>query len=254
MINDKLGAALHYASNGLLVFPVHSVENGKCSCYQGVNCKRKGKHPRTSLGLKSASKDADTISKWWSVWPDSNIAVVTGKESGILVIDIDVSEGFKTANDVLEYNALELPETLVSETGGGGVHYIYKYPQEGKYKTGTEIFKNIDSRADGGYIIVPPSVHASGKEYFFDTASGEFDINEISEAPKVFTDKISVDDTERAITVPSWNPDGYIPEFGIEALEACSRMADSYESWIRVGMAIHYTDPSPNGFELWDWW
>ena len=254
MTNDKKGAALHYAKNGLLVFPVHSVSNGVCSCYQGKDCKRKGKHPRTTLGLKSATKDINTIEKWWSIWPDSNIAVVTGKESGIVVVDVDVSEGFKTASDVLSFNDLSLPDTLVSETGGGGVHYIYKYPQEGKYKTGTEIFKNIDSRADGGYIIVPPSIHASGREYFFDNDSGEFNIDDITEAPKVFLDKIVVDDSERAVTVPSWNPDGYIPEYGIEALEACSEMADDYESWIRVGMAIHYTDPSSNGFEMWDWW
>lgn len=254
MINEKLGAALKYAESGLLVFPVHSVVDGKCSCYQGVNCKRKGKHPRTNSGLKSGTTNPDIIKKWWSIWPDSNIAIVTGKESGILVVDVDVSDGFKTAKDVLDFNDLELPDTLISETGGGGVHYIYKYPEKGNYKSSTEVFNNIDSRADGGYIIVPPSIHESEKEYFFDNASGEFNFNEVSEAPKIFLDKIDVGKENRVITIPNWNPDGHIPEFGIDALESCCKYADDYDTWIRVGMAIHYTDPSPNGFDLWDWW
>ena len=31
----------------------------------------------------------DQISDWWSKWPDANVGIITGKTSGIMVVDVD---------------------------------------------------------------------------------------------------------------------------------------------------------------------
>lgn len=81
-----------------------------------------------------------------------NLCVITGKISGIVVVDVDPRKGGSIDG---------LPDTgCISKTGGGGYHYIYRYPRDAnKITTCTDIRPGIDIRADGGLIIVPPSFH-----------------------------------------------------------------------------------------------
>src|SRR4029453_2967390 len=59
----------------------------------------------------------------------------------------------------------QLPETVLSLTGGGGEQYFFVHP--GVYvKNGVEsLGTGLDIRGDGGYVVGPPSLHASGKRY-----------------------------------------------------------------------------------------
>jgi len=93
----------------------------------------------------------EEVTDWWTQWPTANIAVVTGKVSNLLVVDIDGPTD------------LTLPATLVSKTGGGGRHYFYSTDEV--LPNAVRIAKNVDIRAEGGYVIIPPSIHASGKAY-----------------------------------------------------------------------------------------
>ena len=54
--NQLVADALRYAESGLLVFPLHAVKDGKCTCAK-ADCNSPAKHPRTVHGLKQASKD-----------------------------------------------------------------------------------------------------------------------------------------------------------------------------------------------------
>src|SRR5690606_16591863 len=47
------------------------------------------KAPLTPHGFRDASTDPEQISAWWQRWPDALVAVPTGRQSGILVVDID---------------------------------------------------------------------------------------------------------------------------------------------------------------------
>src|SRR5688500_10923374 len=93
---EVLEWALRYAERGFHVFPCHSVKtDGVCTCGD-VACEHIGKHPRTKHGLKDASRDKAQIEKWFG--PEaklSNIAIRTGKVSGITVVDIDCGPGKK---------------------------------------------------------------------------------------------------------------------------------------------------------------
>ena len=82
-------AAIWYAENGWSVFPLHSITlDGICTC-RDPDCSSPGKHPRTPHGFKDATTDLETVRDFWDCWPDSNIGTPTGKEAGIVAIDID---------------------------------------------------------------------------------------------------------------------------------------------------------------------
>ncbi len=52
-------------------------------------------------------------------------------------------------------------------TGSGGRHYIFKHLAN-LAEAPLTFWPGIDTRGDGGYIVVAPSNHASGQDYFWD--------------------------------------------------------------------------------------
>lgn len=179
-------AALAYASRGWPVFPLHSPENGRCSCRKN-ECNHPGKHPRTRNGFMDASVTAKTIHHWWTVWPHANIGIPTGGVSGFWVLDVDGDAGRQSLEELTsEYGAL--PDTVEAQTGGGGRHYLFKCPPDGrKIKNIVGLQRGLDIRGDGGYIVAPPSLHASGRRYEWDPGFHPEE-TAVAEAPKWLLD------------------------------------------------------------------
>ena len=92
----------------------------------------------------------ETMDMWWDKNPSGNIAIVTGKISGLTVIDVDGELG----QESLKKFKINLPPTKINKTPKGW-HYIYEYNEE--YPQGVGILPGIDIRNNGGYIIAPPS-------------------------------------------------------------------------------------------------
>jgi hypothetical protein len=162
MSGHILKAALEYAASGWSVFPLHSPFNGSCSCGDD-GCKNIGKHPRTMQGLNDGTKDLKQIREWWKKWPDANIGVPTGEDSGIVVLDIDEGKGGKETLKRLEAENGKLPMTVGAKTGSGR-HLVFKHPGR-TIKNRTAFVKGLDFRGDGGYIVADPSLHANGNRY-----------------------------------------------------------------------------------------
>ena len=159
-----LAMALRYAARGWPVFPCHTPTAHGCSCRRG-DCARIGKHPRTQHGLSDATTDEATIRRWWSMWPDANVAIRTGAVSGLVVLDDDSYKGGDESLSDLERTYQPLPETAQQLTGGGGVQFLFMHPGT-HVKNGVEsLGTGLDIRGDGGYVIAPPSLHESGKHY-----------------------------------------------------------------------------------------
>lgn len=164
-------AALGYAARGWAVLPVHTPNSQGCSCTQDCGSSA-GKHPRTLHGLKEASKSPDRIWRWWRRWPEANIGIRTGRESSLVVLDVDVRHGGDTSLESLEATYDRLPRTLTALSGGGGKHLYFRHPG-GRIPNSAQLggFSGLDVRGDGGYIVAPPSLHQSGQRYSWEDAS-----------------------------------------------------------------------------------
>ena len=77
----------------------------------------------------------------------------------------------------------EVPQTVDSLTGSGGRHLLFAYPEKGNVPSKSDALgPGIDVRGEGGLIIVPPSLHASGRRYEWEDSSRPFEV-ELAEPP-----------------------------------------------------------------------
>lgn len=140
--------AQRYAADGWRVFPVE----------------QKGKKPLIKDWPNAASTDNQQIRVWWAKWPQANIGLACGPGSGVFVVDIDVSGEKQGAASRAKFNGT-MPDTLESRTGSGGAHLFFEYPKDREIKNKQNAMPGIDVRGEGGYVVLPPSVHPCGTEY-----------------------------------------------------------------------------------------
>jgi hypothetical protein len=162
--------ALDYLSLGYPVFPVCSPRMGSHEHYsrelkRKVVCENPGKRPMEPWEpFQSRLPTATEVRKWWADYPLANIGMATGVRSGVVVLDCDSG-----AARIMAMEKGGLDRTPAVWTGKiGGVHYWLEHPVEEvrNFVAGRKRrFPGLDFRGDGGYVLLPPSVHASGNVY-----------------------------------------------------------------------------------------
>ena len=158
-------AALSYVSKGWLVFPCHSWIDGCCTC-ERADCDSPAKHPLTPNGCKDATTSTEQVVDWWKQTQGlANVAIATGEQTGVVVLDVDAKSGGLESLQELERQHGSLPPAPTVQTGSGGKHFYFRYPTNLKVGNRTGIVPGIDVRGNGGYVIAPPSQHVSGKQY-----------------------------------------------------------------------------------------
>jgi hypothetical protein len=259
--DTMLDWALAYARADYNLFPVHTMRSGKCSCGGAKGCKP-AKHPVGTLvphGLNDATTDLQKIKEWWTKMPDANIGIRTGKASDLVVLDVDGIKGEKTLAD-----GRPLPRTVVVQTGNGR-HYHFGYPKNiAKIKSVAREEIGLDVRADGGYVVVPPSVHENACQYQYLEGGPEA----LAECPDWLVayandEKYSSPITPRDIDRPKLASalDNATPATQYsEAEEARLLSALAYipahdrRVWLIVLMAIHGLGWGEKGFQIGDDW
>jgi putative DNA primase/helicase len=154
--------ACAYAARGWAVFPTTWILAGQCSC-GNPTCTSAGKHPLVTKGFESASTDESIVASWWDRWPRANIAIATGAISNLAVLDVDAKNGGLITWDSIQGDNANVDAATV-KTGGGGLHLYFEHPGDAIGNRGN-MRPGIDFRGDGGYVIAPPSGHASGQDY-----------------------------------------------------------------------------------------
>jgi KaiC/GvpD/RAD55 family RecA-like ATPase len=102
---------------------------------------------------------------WWDTDPEANIAIATGKRSGIVVVDVDPDHGgYESLTELIVQHG-KLPNTPVARTGGGGEHLFFAHPDYEIRNSAGRLGPGLDVRGDGGYVVAAPSVHPNGKSY-----------------------------------------------------------------------------------------
>jgi hypothetical protein len=153
MENEKLEAALQYASFGWHVLPV--VPNEKL--------------PASLHGVNDATTDPEQIKRWWTANPNFNIGIAAGEKSGLIVFDIDPRNGGDESWKEWTKAHGGQPDGLSQMTAGGGVHYLAQYtPAIRSCKIGD----GIDVLSDGRYFLAAPS-SIGDREYYFDGSHEE---------------------------------------------------------------------------------
>ncbi len=137
--NHKLEQALSLSTLGWSVIPIGA-----------------DKKPLTEWKQYQSEKATEKQLLGWFSKPEVNIGVVTGKISNLIVVDIDPRHGGTE-------EAFKNVQTVKSATGGGGWHYYFQYTDG--IQNSANIKPGIDIRGEGGYVVVPPSSHSSGKDY-----------------------------------------------------------------------------------------
>lgn len=142
MENKKLIAALRYLSIGLCIIPVQANKKPYINWEKYQN-------------IRSTEIE---IRKWWEKWPDANPAVITGKISGIVVLDIDKKHNRSSKE-------FQIPFTVSALSGNGGEHVFFKYSNIYIKSRSAIAGEGVDVRGDGGYILLDPSINETGGEY-----------------------------------------------------------------------------------------
>jgi hypothetical protein len=121
-------------------------------------CEPRGKRPLTRNGLLDASTDPEIIKRSWRDAGLANVAIRTGRASGLVVLDVDGLDGMDSLRD-LEAEHGELPRTASVRTPRGGRHFYFQYPGDGEVRNSVgRLGVALDIRGDGGYVLAPPSL------------------------------------------------------------------------------------------------
>lgn len=159
-VPTMLAEALAYAAQGWRVFPCHTpiFEDGapaRCSC-GSAQCGAIGKHPRTKNGFQDATTSEVTLRYWWGVWPDANIGGIPAS-AGLVAFDLDTDAAETAARRL----GLFAEPTMEVQTGNG-THRYFQLPSG---LTSGATIGGIVVRSAHGYVLLPPSLHASGRRY-----------------------------------------------------------------------------------------
>jgi hypothetical protein len=151
---------------------------------------------RLCHGLLGASNDIHQVIAWAREFPNANVAARTGIKSNLFVIDSDGPEGEARLRE-LQGEHSELNDTQRHQTGGGTWHYLHNYPKhrqnkaraDGEWRNNsrTLLGEGLDTRGEGGYILLPGSCSRKGP-YKAEGTKPQADVNDwvldLLETPK----------------------------------------------------------------------
>ena len=140
-----LTVALRYAAMGWPVLPL--VPNRKV--------------PATAHGVHDATTDAERIRRWWTENPAYNVGIAAGKESGLVVFDVDPRNGGLDGWDEWKKLAGPHEDGATQLTAGGGYHYLALYDPA---IMSCKLEQGVDLLSDGKYFVAYPST-INGKRY-----------------------------------------------------------------------------------------
>jgi hypothetical protein len=179
-MNEILTAALAAAERGWPVFMLGHSKRPVANCN---TCRDNPHDPATCRhltchGFYAATTDPARVAAIVYAIPTGQLAIRTGAVSGLLVVDIDPQHGGNTSFAKLIARSL-VPRTLSVQTGSWGTHLYYRHPGQHMPCRPMPRLKGIDIKADGGYVVLPPSIHhRTGRPYQW-----RYGMDEIEEMP-----------------------------------------------------------------------
>lgn len=158
-----LAAALEHAAGGWPVFLLGRSKRPLANCPECPKQNKPGAHAPeecrcgvvTCHGFYAATTDPARLETIIEAHPDGLLAVRTGAGpagAGVLVVDIDPGHGGRLDPKLMG-------PTLAGATGNHGWHLYYRHPGRPVLSRPLPGVVGVDVKADGGYVVLPPSVH-----------------------------------------------------------------------------------------------
>jgi hypothetical protein len=235
---------------GYRVFPLHGFtgtgDDAVCQC-GNPHCVAPGKHPRASNWQHTPEWDDEQIEAMQMAGHfDTGYGVLC---QGLLVVDVDARNG---GIDSFAKLAEAVPEVsgagMIVETGsGGGSRHLYFRAPSPAVAMVQHLpdLPGLDFKTSG-FVVGPGSHHASGGKYAL--AYGGPD--DVDDAPAALVDMLRKPERHRA------EFDGRAVDVShgdiAEMLAPIDPDCD-YDTWIRIGMAVHHATGG-TGQDLWDEW
>lgn len=163
--HDIAEAAQAYVERGWAVVALHDVVGGSCSCGSADPrhaYKQGGKHPLDGGWQNRGLRTIAAIRDQWARRPGANLGIVTGRASGIWVLDVDPDNGGDKQLAALVSAFGPLPETYAVRTGSGGTHYYWSMPDFDFTNSRGRLPLGLDVRANASQVVAPPSFTLKG--------------------------------------------------------------------------------------------
>lgn len=220
-VPENLAYAAEYRLRGLSVVP--QLPGSKCPCVKWKP-------------FQDRRQTVEELHEWWSRWPNAGIALVLGSISGVFAVDIDGEEAHRTFVEKLG----EVPIGPKSLSGSGKpfrYHLLFRPPP---FKTTAKFcpwHPKLELRGDGGIIVVPPSIHKSGKRYAWADGRSIFE-QELPELPGPILDALAAKAENReqrrrrrppsGSGLPMVDDDSFLEFHPLLACETCDFLRGDY--------------------------
>jgi len=168
----SLAVALRYAACGLRVLPI----------------KPGTKRPPMREWVDAATTNTDIVTSWYTeaLYRDHGVGLALGRQPDgrmIFALDVDEHDPAHSGGETLaELQAAHgnLPDTVRSITGAGGLHLLFHTDVEVRNGVAGD---GLDVRGEGGQIVVYPSIHPATKQrYEWEDGFAPWE-HDIAEAP-----------------------------------------------------------------------
>lgn len=213
--NQTLDQALEYLERGWPIIPIRPDT----------------KRPRIKwLRFQTELPTEEEVTDWFTHFPSDGIAIITGEQAGVVVVDCDNETALQAALDT----GMSSPVKVKTRRGW---HLYFAHPRDGVRRgpragvnsRGTDWPKidGLDFRGDGSYALLPPS---TGYEWNFEPGS------DLDELP----------------TWQDWRPEigPTKEEFSFESLDLSGvrAMGDTVSEWDRTAQYVR--EKYPNSLKL----
>ena len=123
--------------------------------------------------------------RWFPASARPNMGMITGAASGnIVCIDLDDYNGPEAGAWWADVTLGIEPETWKQRTGGGGRQIFFRLP-EGVTIGNCRTAIGVDIRGQGGFAMLPPSLHMSGDTYRWAEGCGPWEIEIDTATPRL---------------------------------------------------------------------
>jgi Bifunctional DNA primase/polymerase, N-terminal len=160
-VDDRFDILADYLALGFSIVPQKAGEKKPCVCWKA---------------FQEMSPDVSQIWEWFRQWPTAGPAVVLGPVSQLFVVDVDGQE----AHEELLRHLGKVSHAPTTVSGSGKpfrYHLYFRHPHLPTKAKATPWHPNLEFRGQGGIVVMPPSIHKSGRPYRWATCKSLSDLS-----------------------------------------------------------------------------